>query len=462
MSFHPSRWLLCATLLCSSPAAVAADALILRQPNSPKPMAQSEAVITPEPVPLPPAPEPKKAEITSGKLTLKQAVQKALASSPRLRSAEAGVLASAGEREQAGLWQNPELGVQAENFAGKSHYRGMDSAELTVGFTQTIEIGGKRAGRVAVAEQELALSRIGQTTEKLEVIRETMRAYADAVAAQELLKLTAEQKALAADLHREVRERVASAREPLIQKNKAEITLSTASFAHERAGRELEHAKHVLASQWGEHENRFTLDEKDFFTLTPPLSEGEAEARMEASPDIQRGLANHSRMQARYELEKAEAVPDPRVNLGVRNLRDTGDNALVAGVSIPFPVFNRNQGSVERARQEISKAGSDAEAAKLALFGSLHESLEAQVNAYRHAESLKNSILPAAKEAFKLARVGYGLGRFPYLEVLDAQRTLFDAREQYITALKDYHLAKAEVERLTAQNQKMKEENNAE
>lgn len=383
------------------------------------------------------------------KLTLDAAVRNALEHAPRLKSAESAVLASEGARQQAGLLHNPELGVQMENFGGRSQYRGMNSAELTVGFSQTIEMGGKRSGRVAVAEQELAISRLGQSAEKMDVIRETVRAYANAVAAQELLKLTKEQKAMAESMLKEVRGRVESAREPLIQKSKAEITVSTASFAHERAERELVHAKHVLASQWGEHDNSFTVDEKYFFTLVPALSEAEVEARIEQNPDLRRSLASQSHMQARYELEKAQAVPDPRVTLGVRNLRDTGDNALVAGISIPLPVFNRNQGSVERARQEVSKAGTDAQAAKLTLVGNVHESLETQVNAYRQAQNLKSSILPSAQKAYALAREGYRLGRFPYLEVLDAQRTLFEAREQYITSLREYHLAKADVERLT-------------
>lgn len=385
-------------------------------------------------------------------LTLETAIQKALAASPRLASAKAGTLASEGERRQAGLWQNPELNLQAENVAGRGRYSGMDSAELTLGISQVIEIGGKRAGRIAVAEQGRAISSLNQTAERLDVIRDTATAFANAVAAQETLKLASEQKELADDLHKEVRERVQAAREPLIQKSKAEITVSTATFARERAERELGHAKHVLSSLWGGHEGAFALEAKDFFTLTPPITETEAETQMERQPALKRELAHHARMQARYALEKAQAIPDPRFNVGVRDLRESDSQALVAGVSVPIPVFNRNQGNIERARHEVSKAESDAQTAKLAMIGTLHESLESQVNAYHQADNLKVSILPAAEKAFTLSRQGYRLGRFPYLEVLDAQRTLFEVKQQYIAALKEYHTAKAEVERLTARH----------
>lgn len=428
MSFPNFKYLLCALLL-SSQAAYGADTPL---PDSDPASAKMQTI-----------PDP-------ARLTLDVAIQKALASSPRLKSAQAGVLASEGERTQAGLWYNPELGVQTENFAGGGRYSGFDSSEVTLGVSQVIELGGKRSGRVAVAEQEVALSRFGQTSERLDVIRDTATAYAGAVAAQEMLKLASEQKELANDLFREVRERVDAAREPLIQKSKAEITVSTASFARERAERELSHAKHVLSNLWDGHDDNFQLEVRDFFTLTAPMTEDEVEARLEENPAFKRYLANHSRMQAKYELEKAQAIPDPRVSVGVRDFRDSSDQALVAGISIPIPVFNRNQGSIERARQDVSKAESDAQTVKLSMIGNVHESLEAQINAYRQAESLNTTILPAAEKAFTLSRQGYRAGKFPYLEVLDAQRTLFEVKEQYITSLKEYHMAKAEVERLTA------------
>lgn len=423
-------WLLCASMLSSQPAFA-------------EKAAKAETTTT-----LPTAPATVPEHKPSG-LTLDEAIAKALASSPRLKSARAGTLASESEHRQAGALPNPELGVQAENFSGSGRYGGFDGSEATLGVSQVIELGSKRSRRMAVAEQEVAISRLRQAAERLDLIRDTAGAYANAVAAQEMLKLAAEQKDMASDLFKEVRERVDAAREPLIQKSKAEITVSTANFAHERAERELGHAKDVLSNLWTGHGDDFQLEEQDFFTLTPPMSEVEVEAKMEQNPALQRYFVNHSRMQAKYELEKAQAIPDPRVNVGMRDFRDSGDRALVAGVSIPIPVFNSNRGSIERARHDIIKAENDAQAARHLMIGEVHESLEMQVNAYRQSETLKTAILPAAEKAFALSRQGYRVGKFPYLEVLDAQRTLFEVKEQYIATLKEYHIAKAEVERIT-------------
>lgn len=439
----PFLWLFTAIILSSS-TSLAQEAAPISTPTAMEKMAATTA-------------------IPSGKITLKAAIEKALASSPRIKSAQAGVLASQGERAQAGVWPNPEIGIQAENFAGESRYRGFDSSEVTLGVSQVIELGGKVSGREAVAEQELSLSRLGQNAERLDIIRDTSNSYVNAVAAQEMLKLAVGQKELADDLFQEVRERVNAAREPLIQKSKAEIMLSTASFARERAERELSHAKHVLSNLWGGHGDDFQLEENDLFALIPPMTEADVEAKMDQNPSLQRYAINETRMQAKYELEKAYAIPDPRINVGVRDFRDTGDKALAVGITIPIPIFNSNQGGIERARHEVSKAHSDAQAVKLKMVENVRESLEAQINAYSQAQSLKSTVLPAAEKAFTLSRQGYRAGKFPYLEVLDAQRTLFEVKQQYITSLKEYHTAKAEVERLTARHAdyKAKEESHA-
>ena len=157
-------------------------------------------------------------------------------------------------------------------------------------------------------------------------------------------------------------------------------------------------------------------------------------------------------MQALYKLEKTLSIPDLRINVGVRDFRSTGDLALVSGVSIPIPVFNRNQGNVKRALQNVTKAEYDFHATKILMVNALHEQLENQVNAYRSAKNIKFSILPAAEKAFTFSRQGYLAGKFSYLEVLDAERTLFAMRESYITTLKNYHIAKAEVERMSVKN----------
>ena len=67
------------------------------------------------------------------------------------------------------------------------------------------------------------------------------------------------------------------------------------------------------------------------------------------------------------------------------------------------------------------------------------------------AEALttKEELLPGAQQAFDAAQTGYLDGKFGYLEVLDTQRTLSEAKSRYLDVLAAYHKAAADVERLT-------------
>ena len=75
-------------------------------------------------------------------------------------------------------------------------------------------------------------------------------------------------------------------------------------------------------------------------------------------------------------------------------------------------------------------------------------------SSYKEASTLKDHILPEAQKAYNVINDGYLMGRFDFLDVLDAQRTLFEARGQYLRALTDFHIITAEIERLIAQDLK--------
>lgn len=384
-------------------------------------------------------------------ITLKTAISRALQSSPRLKSAARSVRAAESVYSESGRWANPEIGIQAENITGNGRYKNFKSAEITYGISQTLEIGGKRSKRKAITEQDVALSRHEQMTTHLSVIHEAKVAHIHAVAAQEMHKLAQEQKETASHLFQEVNERVEVGRESIIQRNKAEIILSTAQLALELAQTELEYTKHTLSHLWGDDDLHFSLDNSIFFRLSPPIKKTIAKLKMlQNNPKYRCTDSNLIKKKAIQSLERSKMIPDPNLNLGVRELRETRNRAFIVGLSIPIPIFKTNRGNIERARQEVHKARSDQRAIYHDLSNSLEKALKSQMNSYHNASTLKKTILLSAGKTFTLARQGYSAGKFSYLEVLDAQRTLFDLKKQYIMALKNYQTAKAMVEKITA------------
>ena len=133
---------------------------------------------------------------------------------------------------------------------------------------------------------------------------------------------------------------------------------------------------------------------------------------------------------------------------GYRRFREGGENALVVGISVPLPIFNRNQGGILEARYQLSQSEREQQSAEARLATLLSEAEKTLSTSYTEVITLKDSVIPASQSAFDAINEGYRLGKFGFLNVLDAQRTLFDAKLRYLRALTDYHKAVADVEGL--------------
>lgn len=385
------------------------------------------------------------------RLSLDGAVARALAQSPRLQAFRSAVSAAAGERRQAGARQNPEVSYSKQNFAAGPAYKVLSPGQDVYGISQLVEIGGKISARQQVADKGLEIASLEHEAAALDLIRDVTVAYAEAVSAEENVRLAAEQKSLAEEVLKSVTTRVDAAAAPQIQKSRADVERHAASIAFDTAKRERDIAHKHLATLLGDPAGGFTLDSKAFFAVAKPEAPA-AEASLKAAPDLRRQASLQDQARARLDLERTNAIPDPRIDAGVTRIPSANGQALMLGVSLPIPVLNANRGNIQRARSDVSRAEQEGRQAELLLGSDLTRATQQLENAYLQATTLKNKILPSAQKAFSLAREGYGLGRFPYLEVLDAQRSLFDVKRQHIAASRDYHIARAAVERLTATN----------
>lgn len=384
-------------------------------------------------------------------ISLEDATKRALKYSGSLESTELSVKAFMQEHSYAQSFSNPVLSFQADNWLGSGDFQNFKSAELTYGLSQTFELGGKRAKRAKLAKLNLDIALLEKEDARLDVIKNVSSAFAQAIYFQELLKSAGEQKKLAENLYKEVELRVSRAREPLIQKNKAAIALFAANFDYEKTLRDLNEAKLALSNLWSEHSQDFSLEHQEFFQIEKPLREIQMEEMLPNNPHLKVALANAELASAQFDLEKSMTIIDFTVNFGLKHHLDKNNFGFIGGLSFPLPFFN-SKGSYEKRRFEMTKAEVDAKNSRLLLTTSLHEWLKNIENAYSLAESLRLSIIPLATESFNLSLSGYSAGKTPYYEVLDSQRTLTQVKEQYLSALKDYHVANAEIERLIAKH----------
>nr|WP_261797124.1 TolC family protein [Ralstonia sp. TCR112] len=169
---------------------------------------------------------------------------------------------------------------------------------------------------------------------------------------------------------------------------------------------------------------------------------------MENTPRAIRARLEIDRRQALANVERSKRVPDVTLTVGAKRDSAANNNMAVLGIAVPLPLFDRNRGSQLEAQRLADKAFEDYRALQLEQNAALAQDV-ARLDAARAAvQSLRQDVLPGAQRAYDAARIGFDAGKFNFLDVLDAQRTLFQARAQYLAALSRAHQAAAGIDRI--------------
>lgn len=416
---------------------------------APRPLGRDLPAQRGEPQPTTPAGQEQNHLDPDGVLILQQALESAVRFNPELAAAEQGVRAAEGGARQAGVWPNPEIELEAEEFGGTDSRKGYDAAQTTARVSQQLELGGKRFKRQAVARSEARLAGWDYEAARLDVLTRTKRAFVDVLAAQGQLTLAEAALTLAGDARKAAAERVKAGKVPQLEEIKAAVEVASSRIARDRAERDLEVARKLLAANWGSATPRFTeaVGSLDVVNGLDPL-DALAEA-LDQSPEIARWTDELAAARESLALARSQRVPDVAVSAGIRRFEDDGALAAVASITLPLPLFDRNTGGIAAAQHNALGAEQKQSVARLRAATELAEVHNRLQNASAEAAAIRETLLPAAQKAFDAADMGYRQGKFGFLEALDAQRTLIEARSRQLAALAAYHKAAADLERLT-------------
>ena len=100
------------------------------------------------------------------------------------------------------------------------------------------------------------------------------------------------------------------------------------------------------------------------------------------------------------------------------------------------------------AQAQVSQSVYQRDAAIAELTSGLQSAYQELLSSHYQARSIQKEILPAAEQANEAAQIGYREGKFDFLDALDAQRTLFEVKAEYINAFSAYHVARLDVMRM--------------
>ena len=375
------------------------------------------------------------------RVSLSQAVALALDANPELSAARREIAAAAGQIVQSRVRPNPELGYSLEDTQSRTRTQSLQ-------INWPIEMGGKRDARVNVAERNHDLAGADFETRRAELRANVIAAYFEVLTAEERVALALASEELADKATDVVSKRVLAGKVSPVEETKSRVAGAGLRIESSQASGELRAAKLRLASLIGRDDvdvevNSSVADAIPFLPSTNALRE-----RLRASPTVRRAQLEIQRRSAIVSLERSKATPDITLSLGVKRPNELQRNQILLGVSVPLPVFDRNQGNVLEAIQREEKARDELSALNIKATTEVMQARERLATAREQLDVLSRTILPGAKSAYDAATIGFENGKFSFLDVLDAQRTYFASKTQYIRTVSEAHRADADIDRI--------------
>ena len=374
-------------------------------------------------------------------LSLAKAIELALEGNPEVAAAKRQWEATEGQVLQGRSRPNPELAYSLEDTRSKTRTQ---SWQLNL----PVELGGKRAARTKAAEKTREQAQAQLAELQATVRANVAAAYFDVLTAQERLVLARDSAALAKSSTDTVSKRVAAGKVSPVEESKARVAEAGVRVELAQAASEQRNALSRLFALLGRIDAPYTVLDGKAENLPSVPSLADLQPLISSAPGVVLARIEVDRRKALTALEQSKRVPDVTVSVGMQRSNETQRNVLLFGVSVPLPVFDRNQGNLLEALKLEDKARDELQAATVRLHSEVAQARERLSTITAEVQSLQQEVLPGAKSAYDAATIGFENGKFNFLEVLDAQRTYFTAKSQYLKALGEAHRAAADIDRL--------------
>jgi cobalt-zinc-cadmium efflux system outer membrane protein len=380
-------------------------------------------------------------------LTLDQIVERVRTEHPLLVASRERIAAAEGARVSSSRWLNPDLLVSGENFpwGNWEEFDGSTDLDVFVVGTQTIETAGRRGHRTRAAEYFVEQARLRHEALELEVVYRVKVAYEDVIAADAKRRLSQdslERLDGLVELNR-IRSVEGYVAEGDYIKSRLEAQRFNAGVR--RAELAYDEARIHLAQAMGLTEFDIEVAPADARAELFDVDPASARERVLLRPEIRAAETAVARADALVELAQAEAYPNVSALFGYK--RSGPDNTWTAGVTLPLPLFDRNQGGILGARAERAAALAELELTKSRILGELEAALAAVRSTRGQVESLQTDFIERADQSRAVALAAYREGATDLLVVLEAERARNGAQELLVDAIHEERVALWTLER---------------
>lgn len=375
-------------------------------------------------------------------LTLPQALAMALDKNPELAAARQRVEAATGRAVQARVWPNPELELSAEDMP--ADHVGLSRSKNMIGIAQTVPFPGKKLLDARIGRREISAAENEYRARERELVRAVKSAFYRALAAEQKVVVSEQLLDLSQSLVKAATKRVEAGAAGNQESLRAEIELERTGLELTAARRELTEAQKELATLLGRPREPLGAVQGELHAAVPVVDA----TALAQHPNLRAARAHRERAELEWRRARLEPLPD--VTLGVAGGRAEAENETLMElrVSLPLPIFDRGQGRKRETRALADIARYDLTATEQRLWQDFDVAGARLRAAGEQVETYRTRILPKAEEALRLVRGGFEAGKFGFLDLVDTQRTLAEARLAYLDKLLELNLAHAELEAL--------------
>ncbi len=383
-------------------------------------------------------------------LQLEAVLELALKRNPTMSAAKGGVRQSQGERIAASAFLNPSIDASAGRGSIRDPSTGVSIVERTVTVEQPLELPAKRKARREAAEAGLSGALAGVDEARLNVRADAKVAFYRLLLAQRDVDLSVQNLSTVREIFQTIKARVDAGQARPFEAVKANVELQKATKDLSRAQNALVAARAGLnAVTAGALGTDFSVD-GDFAPLRHDLNpEQLITTALESHPILRRTAKQIERAEHSVRLERESRIP--YVSVTGTYHREAGDEAYIAGLRMPLPLWYRRQGEIEASLGAKDRAEAERLGVQNELIKAVTELAQEARTDREQIEVFEKGLLKEAEEALRIARISFRQGAAGLLELIDSQRVYRQMQLEYAEARAALSISLARLERWTGE-----------
>ena len=384
-------------------------------------------------------------------LTLKQALINTEQQNPLLKRYPYHQKILSALKSQAALSPNPVINVEAENLLGTNDARGVQGAEITLAFSQLIELGDKRQSRINYATANIKAQAIQYQNTRLALLATTGERYYEALKFQTLLTLNSERHHVVSQALKAIKQRANAGAVSQADVTRMRYALSQVELETAKLNSEFERARLSLNELWNE-QHSYTNFAGNMATLIPLKSEQALLNAVNQAPEFAMLQQQYLQQAANLTLQKANGQSDINVGAGLRFNLQSDTSSLLFSFSMPLQLSNSNSGNIEAANSQLALLSKQQEQLRVQLRQQVRTLYAYYQGKTLQAQLLSGQVIPQAQTLIEQSLKSYQRGQISVLQLLDAQQALFDSKRALINTYAVLYQTHLTLERLTGQS----------